>query len=176
MHGEAEPDKREMNHIGMTQSEASELNGTLDAEGWAALLEVHHAFANAPLVAPSAGFGERVLTSLAARERRQARRRSIVGVFAFAFGSILFTALIVWLSPLGALTQANGWADLLNMFASSLSVLAVVLEIGGKFARAMPGLVGEWFLVTLSLVAFLMTIGWTRIVAGWTPLNRPVPV
>jgi hypothetical protein len=175
MHGEENQGMTDMNQSGLNQAEAHELQANLDAEGWAALLDVQHAFANAPLLSPSAGFGDRVLQSLAVRERMRARRRSLMGVTAFTLGSVLFTSLFIWLSPLGALTQANGWVDLLNTFTSFVGVMAVVVEIVGTFAQVLSGLIGEWLVLALSLFALLLTILWTRIVVGWTPLNRPEP-
>jgi hypothetical protein len=176
MHGEENQTMTELNQSGLSQAEARELQASLDAEDWAALLDVQHAFASAPLLSPSAGFGDRLMQSLAVRERRRARRRSITGVTAFALGSTLLTVLFIWLSPLGVLTQANGWVDLLNTFASFVGVMAVVLEIAGTFTQVLSGLFGEWIVLALSLFALLLTILWTRIVVGWAPLNRPEPV
>lgn len=176
MHGEENQGMMDVSQSGLSQAEARELQSHLDPEEWTALLGVQHAFANAPLLAPSAGFGDRVMQKLAIRERQQARRRSVIGVFALTSGSIFFTALLLWLSPLSALAQANVWADLLITITSLVGVMAVVLEIARAFAQALPGWLGEWIALALALFALVLTILWTRIVVGWTPLNRPEPV
>jgi hypothetical protein len=176
MRGEADQDMTDMNQFGLGRDEARALRADLDVEEWAALLDVQRSFASAPLLSPSAGFVDRVRQSLAARERQRARRRSILGITCFILGSILITAQYLWLSPFAALSQARGWTDLLNMFASSVSILAVILEIAGAFAQTMLGLLGEWLVLSLSLFALALTILWTRVVVGWTPLNRQEPI
>lgn len=173
MHGEGDQEMRDLNASGLDRAEALELQAQLDADEWTALLAVQHAFANAPTLSPSSGFGDRVLHSLAVRQRRQARRRELAGIIAFAFGSNILTAFVLWLSPLGALTGANGWADLLNTFASFVGVMQVVLEIAGAFAQVIPAVLGGGIVLALALLALVLTILWTRIVVGWTPLNRP---
>jgi hypothetical protein len=176
MHGEENQGMTDVNQTGLSQGEARELQAHLDTEGWAALLAVQRAFASAPMLAPSAGFGDRVLQKLAVRERQRAWRRSVAGIIAFSLGSTIFTAFLLWLSPLSGLTQASGWAELLNTFASFVDVLAVVLEIAATFTQVLAKLLGDWIVLGFSLFALLLTILWTRIVAGWTPLNRPEPV
>lgn len=174
MPGKEDQEIDEMFVPGLDQAEARELQANLNAEEWTALLAVQHAFANAPMLTPSSGFGDRVMQKLVSRELAQARRRSAAGILALALGSIVFTALL--LSPLDALTQANGWAEIANALTSSVGILAAVLDIAGTFAQVLAAMFDEVTVVGFSLFALLLTILWTRVVVGWTPLNRPEPV
>jgi hypothetical protein len=176
MQGEENPGVTDTNQFGLSLEEARALRADLRAEEWAGLLDVQHAFVSAPLISPPPGFGDRVLQSLAVRERRRARRRSILGITFFILGSIIFTTQYLWLSPLSSLTQLSGWADLLDMFASFVGIMAVVLEIAGAFAQFLLGQVSEWMVLALSFFAMILTILWTRVVDSWTPLNRQEPV
>ena len=176
MHGEENQAKMEMNQFGLSQEEARDLQASLNAEEWSALLDVQHALANAPLLSPSAAFGGRVLSSLAVREQRRARRRTLLGLVSLAFGTILFAGMFIWLSPFGVLTEVNGWVEILYTFTSFVGVMAVVFEVARTFTGVVYAPVGEWVVLSFSLFALMLTILWTRIVVGWTPLNRPEPV
>jgi Na+-driven multidrug efflux pump len=176
MLGEDNVGMTEVYQPGLSQAEARELQAHLDTEEWTGLLAVQHAFANAPMLPPSTGFSDRVLQGLSVRERERARRRSATGVIAFALGSVTFITLVFWLSPLEVLTQANGWAELLNTLTSLVGVSAVLLEIAGTFAQVLTGFLNVWIVLALGLFSLLLTLLWTRVVVGWTPLNRPEPV
>jgi hypothetical protein len=170
----AEEDQREMdvNQSGLTQAESNELQARLDAEEWSALLAVQHTLANAPLVTPSAGFGDRVMQQLAVRQRQQARRRNLAGGVIFTLSSILFISLFFWLSPLDAFTQPTGWAEMLTTFTALVGVMTVVVQIGAAFARVLFELFGQETVVALSVFALLLTMLWSLVVTGWAPLNR----
>lgn len=176
MHADRDQERMDVNPLGLSQEEAQELRAELDAESWQGMLSLQHALANAPMLAPSIGFSERVLRTLAVQERRRARRRSIIGGSAFALGCVIVTALLLWLSPLSAMAQPSGWAALLNGVASFIGVAVVLLQIAATFVRVLATLLGGGTAVLLALVALLMTLLWTRIAGGWTPLNRPEPV
>lgn len=172
MHAEEDQGQTDVYQLGLSQAESNELQAHLDGGEWTALLAVQHALANAPLLAPSGGFGDRVMQELAIRERRQAWRRTVLGAILLTLGSILFVVQSFWLSPLNAFIQPTGWADLLTAFTSSVGILTVVAQVVGAFAGALFQMLGQETLVALSVFGLLLTILWSLIVTGSAPLNR----
>ena len=162
-----------MMDYGLNPDEARELQAQLDAGEWDALLQVQRQLSDAPMLAPSAGFTNRVLTELAVRERRQARRRNVIGAIAFAFGTLVVTALVIWASPLDLLVQARGVGTLFNTLLSLANSLSTLFFIGRTFGEVLLHDTGSTGLLLFALFAFALTLVWARVVAGTAPLNRP---
>ncbi len=172
MHADEDQEMMDVNQLGLSRDEAQELRAQLDAEAWQALLSLQHALANAPVLAPSAGFADRVLQTLAVRERRRAQRRNLIGTIAFVLGSILVIALLFWSSPLGGLIQVSGWAALLDSAMQFVGVAATGLIITRTFAATLAHAAGETGLLLYALFALALTLVWTRLVTGSAPLNH----
>ncbi len=162
-----------MMDYGLNPDEAHELQGQLDAGEWEALLQVQRQLLDAPMLAPSVGFADRVLAELAVRERQQARWRNTVGATAFAFGTLVVLGLTVCSTSFGLLTQVNGWAGLLNAALSFIGLCSTLFLIASTFAEALLRTVGGMSLLLLAFFALALTLLWTRVVAGNAPLTRP---
>jgi hypothetical protein len=176
MYGDEDQETTDVYQLGLSQDEASELQAQLDAEAWQALLAVQHALANAPMLAPSAGFTARVLQSLAVRERDRAWRRNVIGSMGFALGSLVFTAWAVWSSPLSTLMLIGGWTALLDEFTAFITSASTLFSILLAFMQVVLDVTGEWLLFAFAVLALALTLVWTHIVAGPALSNRPEPV
>ncbi|MGB8645262.1 MAG: hypothetical protein WCF84_08485 [Anaerolineae bacterium] len=149
---------------GLTPAEGNELQAQLDPGEWQALLTLQQLLHTTPLAAPDAGFSNRVLSRLAARERARALRRNILGASAFGLGSMLLTALLIWSSPLGALTQAAGWVTLLDGVAFVVSVVTTLFLVTSTFAQALWYGDGRIALMLVALFAVSLTLIWTYMI------------
>jgi hypothetical protein len=174
MHADEDQEMMDVNQLGLSRDEAQELRAQLDAEAWQALLSLQHALANAPVLAPSAGFADRVLQTLAVRERRRAQRRSLIGIISFALGSIFVTALLFLLSPLGVMTQASGWAALLDSALQLVGFATTWLVIVRAFIAAFVHATGEPGLVLLALLALALTLAWAQMIVESSPLDHSI--
>src|ERR671936_993222 len=90
--------------------EARELQANLTPAEWEAFLAVHAELVNAPMLAPSATFTNRVRARVNAREAARARRRNLVGVIAFGMGAVVVSAWILIFSPANLLLEPSNWA------------------------------------------------------------------
>jgi hypothetical protein len=161
-----------MMDYGLSPDEARELQAQLDADEWEALLQVQRQLLDAPMAAPSAAFANRVLAQVVARERQQARRRNVIGSLVLALGSLTFTGLMIWNSPLGTLMQVGGWAVLLDSALSLFGLSATLLSIGRTFVETLVTATGGISLLLFALFALALTLIWTRVASGNAPLSE----
>ncbi len=161
-----------MMDYGLNNDEMRELQAQLAPGEFEALLQVQRQLLDEPMVTPADGFTERMMSRLAAREQQQARRRSTFGAIGFVAGSLVLTALLIWTSPLGTLVQVSGWAALLDSALSLWSSGMTVAIIMRSFVGALWEDMGSTSLLLFALLAFALTLVWTRVVAGAGLLNR----
>lgn len=168
---EIREDEMSYTRYGLTPDEGRELRRELDPGDWQALLAVQRIIAEAPEASPDAGFPNRVLSRLAARERAQAQRLAVLGGLAFGLGSLALTAFLIWSSPLGALSPTASWVSLADGIAQLVPALTTVLILVQTFASVVLDGGGQFVLLALTLFTAGLILLWTRIVVG-SPLNR----
>ncbi len=170
MPDEQDPKDSEMSYTnyGLAPEEGRELQTQLDPGEWQALLSVQQLLAATPVMSPDAGFSNRVMVRLAARERVRAQRRTALGILAFGLGSMLLTAFLLWSSPLGALAEPSGWVTLLNGISWLIPAVTTVLVVLRTFADAFWNGQGAVLMVLMALFAVSLTSIWIYMV------TRPV--
>lgn len=143
------------------------------AGDWAGLLAAQQQLANAPLLAPAPGFTGRVVNRLAQREYQRVNQKTFIAIPAFVLGSLILTALTLYLSPLGLFLAPDGLSYLVN----AVLVLASLFTAFERAAAVIgPGIldhVNQWTLLLTAFVTLGLTIAWARLVTGMT-LNRTI--
>ncbi|HEY6040484.1 MAG TPA: hypothetical protein VIX58_00010 [Anaerolineae bacterium] len=162
---DAPDEKREL------QSHLMECAGC--AREWAALLAAQQQLTNARLLVPAPGFAGRVMQRLAQRQDRRAKDKTFLALPAFVLGSLILTALTLYLSPLGLFLAPDGLSYLVN----AVLVLASLFTAFERAAAVIgPGIldhVNQWTLLLTAFVTLGLTIAWARLVTGMT-LDRPI--
>ncbi len=150
---------------GLTPEEGNELQAQLDPGEWLALVSVQQLLTTTPMLAPDAGFSNRVLTRLATRERARALRHNILGSLAFGLGSVLLTAFLIWTSPLGALAAPEGWVSLLDGLNYIVSACMTLFVLTTTFTQTLWYGDGKILVMLVALFATSLTIIWTYMVS-----------
>ncbi len=158
-------------NYGLTPEEGNELQAQLDPGEWQSMLTVQQLLTSAPIVAPDAGFSNRVMSRLATRERVRAQRRSALGALAFGLGSMALIAFFIWSSPLAALADTSGWVTLMNGIASLIPAVTTILVLFLTFTGTEGG---EIALLVTALFAFSLTLIWIYMVTRPALSSRPI--
>ncbi len=151
-------------NYGLTPEEGNELQAQLDPGEWQALVSVQQLLTTTPMLAPDAGFSNRVLTRLATRERARALRHNILGALAFGLGSTLLAAFLLWTSPLGALAAPEGWVSLLDGLNYLVSASMTLFVLATTFTQAFWYGDGKIVVMLVALFAVSLTLIWTYMV------------
>lgn len=165
-----------MMDYGLNPDEARELQDELTANEWEALLQVQRQLLDAPMLAPSPDFTNRVLTELELRKRKLAWWRNLIGLCGFTLGTLIVIGLVLWSSPFSLVIHVNGWTELVRGALSLWNFLSTLLLIGRTFTQVLLDQIGSTGLLLFALFALALTVIWTRVVAGNAPLTRSNPV
>jgi anti-sigma factor RsiW len=141
------------------------------AREWAALLNAHETLSAAPLLAPPAGFTDRVLTRVAMQQERSSPLAVFVKTV-LVLAAIVIAALIVAALPLTIVFYPGIWAALLQTCLSFVALLTVLLDLAFALARLIAALIGGGTLLALTLFAILLFVIWVRLVSNPAPFNR----
>jgi anti-sigma factor RsiW len=133
---------------------------------WAALRAAHETLSRGVVVAPSAGFAERVAVRVAVAEQRRAVRYNILGGLAFSCGTLVILLLIIASSPFSAWLRPSSLAMLIRTLTETGNVLSVLLAWTIAVTRVLLQVVGGGPVLAVALMALLLTMGWARLVTG----------
>lgn len=136
---------------------------------WTSMRRISQLFAEAPLVPPPTGFAARVSQRLAQRE---GRRRWILGGMILFMGLIALAVLVcpAIIGAFRALAQLPSYSLLLR---HGLQLTLKLISIGRPFVKAIQLAItallspsGRPILASYSLVVFVLTALWVRLVSG----------
>ena len=136
---------------------------------WASMKRVSQLFTDAPLVPPPAGFAAKVSQRLAQRE---ARRRGILGGVILFMGivSLMVLALPAIIGTVMTLEQLPSYSLLLGhglqLIPKLVSIGRPLVKAGWLAITALLSPSGKLILVSYSLVVFVLTALWVRLVSG----------
>lgn len=136
---------------------------------WTSMKRISQLFADASMVPPPAGFAARVSQRLAQRE---ARRRGLLGGVILFIGIITLTglALPAIIGAVTALEQLLSYSPLLGygplLILKLISIGRPLIKAGWLAITALFSPSGQPILVSYSLVVFVLTALWVRLVSG----------
>jgi hypothetical protein len=158
----------------LTPDKARQLHMHLDGcqicrAKWTSMKRISQLFADAPMVPPPAGFAAKVSRRLAQHE---ARRQGVLGGMILVMGTISLIALVLpaTIGAFMALEQLFSYAPL---FSHGLQLIPKLISIGRPLVKAgwlvltslfSPS--GRPILASYSLVVFVLTALWARLVSG----------
>jgi anti-sigma factor RsiW len=133
---------------------------------WSALRAAHETLSRVVVVAPSAGFAERVAARVAVAEQQRALRHNILGGFAFGCGTLVILLLIIASSPFSTWLQPSSLAMLIRTLAETGNVFSVLLAWTIAATRVLLQVIGGGPVLAVALMALLLTMAWARLVTG----------
>jgi len=137
---------------------------------WISMERISQLFTDAPLVPPPAGFAAKVSQRLAQRE---ARRRGVLGGVILFMGifSVIVLALPAIIGAFTALEQLFSYPLLLShgpqLILKLISIGRPLVKAGWLAITALLSPSGRPILASYSLVVFVLTALWVRLVSGW---------